>query len=178
MLGVESVCGQWAEWLTSVPLIVYMTIAVEDKLALDGEDYIIIGSCVGCILFGFLMNFSHQDNNHAGLTLLFLSFAAIGVTGICLSNIAGEKVICQTIQFSEIETHKRLFQFLSLTSGKKLHTMGRDNAADNKHLTQRLKMKSIARLLLWVFPFFGIIYILGWRKVLERDGVFVGECSE
>jgi hypothetical protein len=56
--------------------------------------------------------------------------------------------------------------------------MGRYNAADNKHLTQRLKMKSIARLLLWVFPFFGIIYILGWRKVLERDGVFVGEYFE
>jgi hypothetical protein len=52
--------------------------------------------------------------------------------------------------------------------------VGRDKAADNKDLTQRLKMKSIARLLLWVFPFFGIIYILGWRKLLERDGVFVG----
>lgn len=63
---------------------------------------------------------------------------------------------------------------LLLPSGKKLHTMGRDNMADNKDLTQRLKMKSIARLLLWVFPFFGIIYILGWRKLLERNGVFVG----
>lgn len=98
MLGVESVCGQWAEWLTSVPLIVYMTIAVEDKLALDGEDYIIIGSCVGCILFGFLMNFSYKENYHAGLTLLFLSFAAIGVTGICLSNIAGELMVAQSAQ--------------------------------------------------------------------------------
>jgi hypothetical protein len=112
MLGVESVCGQWAEWLTSVPLIVYMTIAVEDKLALDGEDYIIIGSCVGCILFGFLMNFSHQDNNHAGLTLLFLSFAAIGVTGICLSNIAGEKMICQTIQFFRIRNSSETISIL------------------------------------------------------------------
>lgn len=55
-----------------------------------------------------------------------------------------------------------------------MHTMGRDNAADNKDLTQRLKMKSIARLLIWVFPFFGIIYILGWQGVLDRDGVFIG----
>jgi uncharacterized BrkB/YihY/UPF0761 family membrane protein len=35
-------------------------------------------------------------------------------------------------------------------------------------------MRSIARLLLWIFPFFGIVYVLGWRKVLGRDEVFIG----
>ena len=153
MLGVESVCGQWAEWLTSVPLIVYMTIAVEDKQTLNSHDFVIISSCVMCIAFGFVMNFPWLNSSSGGI-LLFLSFASIGVTVICLSRQAARKP----------------------ASSSRL-----DNSncyeEENRNLAQRLKMRSIARLLLWVFPFFGIVHLMGWGKLLDRDGVFIGQCK-
>lgn len=92
MLGVESLCGQWAEWLTSVPLIVYMAIAVEDKKALDKIDGLIIVSCFMCIFFGFILNISTDDNSSLGIVLLTLSFGAIGFTIICLCCVSGKSL--------------------------------------------------------------------------------------
>ena len=88
MLGVESVCGQWAEWMTSVPLIVYMTIAVEDKKTLVWGDFVVIGSCFLCVFCGFLLNFS-QNRFQTGMGLLLLSFLAVFVTVIFLSYSTG-----------------------------------------------------------------------------------------
>ena len=88
MLGVESVCGQWAEWLTSVPLIVYMTIAVEDKKSLALGDFIVIGSCFLCVFCGFLLTLS-QKSSRVGLGLLLLSIFAVCVTIIFLSFSTG-----------------------------------------------------------------------------------------
>ena len=92
MLGVESLCGQWAEWLTSVPLIVYMTIAVEDKTALDKIDGLIIASCFMCIFFGFILNISADDHSGLGIVLLMLSFGAIGLTITCLCCVSGKSL--------------------------------------------------------------------------------------
>ena len=151
MLGVESVCGQWAEWLTSVPLIVYMTIAIEDKLVLSRQDYIIISSCVMCIVFGFVMNFP-WINSAFGVALLVLSFGSIGVTIVFLNHHAGQKPSSDTVIRVDQSSHEE----------------------ENSKLAQLSKMRSIASLLLWVFPFFGIIHLLGWRQLLNRDGVFIG----
>ena len=151
MLGVESVCGQWAEWLTSVPLIVYMTIAVEDKEVLCGQDYAIIISCVMCIVFGFVMNFPWLNSALGGVLLVF-SFGSIGVTVLTLYYQAGKKPISCTVVRVDQTSHEE----------------------ENRILAQRLKMRSIANLLLWVFPFFGIIHLLGWKRLLDRDSVFVG----
>lgn len=91
MLGVESVCGQWAEWLTSVPLIVYMTIAVEDKKSLALGDFIVIGSCFLCVFCGFLLTLS-QNSSRVGMGLLLLSFFSVCVTVIFLSFSTGTSV--------------------------------------------------------------------------------------
>lgn len=88
MLGVESVCGQWAEWLTSVPLIVYMTIAVEDKKSLTLGDFIVIGSCFLCVFCGFLLTLS-QNSSRVGMGLLLLSIFAVCVTVIFLTFSSG-----------------------------------------------------------------------------------------
>lgn len=72
------------------------------------------------------------------------------------------------------------FSFFHFFIGKKPTTQRMEksitNEEENRNLAQRMKMRSIAKLLLWVFPFFGIIYLLGWKRILDRDGVFIGEC--
>lgn len=92
MLGVESVCGQWAEWLISVPLIVYMTIAVEDKKSLGWEDFVIIGSCFLCVFCGFLLTLA-QESSKTGFGLLLLSIGAVCVSVTFLSYSTGAHTV-------------------------------------------------------------------------------------
>ena len=74
-----------------------------------------------------------------------------------------------------------LLNYFTIFLGKKPNPYRLDQSAsnsndeENRNLAQRMKMRAIAKLLLWVFPFFGIIFILGWKKVLDRDGVFIGQ---
>ena len=57
VLGAQSPCAMWAEWMCSVPLLLYMSIAIEDKPALTGKDILVILAIVLCVSCGFCMNF-------------------------------------------------------------------------------------------------------------------------
>lgn len=49
------------------------------------------------------------------------------------------------------------------------------NKDDNRDLAEGLKMRSLSRLLLFVFPPFGIMYILRLAGMIDRDSLLIGE---
>ena len=51
-----SLSSQWPEWMADVPLLCYITIALEDKEYLEVEDFLIIFGFFGMIAFGYVMN--------------------------------------------------------------------------------------------------------------------------
>jgi hypothetical protein len=55
-MGVFSNTAQWAEWLITVPMMVYIALAIEDKPFLSKDDKIILIVFKSAIVFGFLLN--------------------------------------------------------------------------------------------------------------------------
>lgn len=51
-LGMETFSSQWPEWLVDVPLLGYITVALEDKYELAREDIILICMMFSMIFFG------------------------------------------------------------------------------------------------------------------------------
>jgi hypothetical protein len=51
-LGMETFSSQWPEWLVDVPLLGYITVALEDKYELGTEDIILICMMFSMIFFG------------------------------------------------------------------------------------------------------------------------------
>ena len=71
-----------------------------------------------------------------------------------------------------------LTSFLSLTYiEERLQNMvaSHYNKDDNRDLAEGLKMRSLSRLLLFVFPHFGIVYILRLAGVIDRDSLLIGK---
>jgi hypothetical protein len=56
-LGIETYYTQWAEWMVTVPLLAYITIAIEDKRSTTSEDKSALVSMFLMIFFFFAMNF-------------------------------------------------------------------------------------------------------------------------
>jgi hypothetical protein len=56
VFGVYSNAAQWAEWLVTVPMMVYIALAIEIKPFLNRSDFIILFVFLFAILFGFLLN--------------------------------------------------------------------------------------------------------------------------
>jgi hypothetical protein len=56
VFGVSSIASQWAEWLVTVPMMVYIALAIEIKPALTKSDIIILSVFGIAIVFGFLLN--------------------------------------------------------------------------------------------------------------------------
>jgi hypothetical protein len=88
IFGVESVAGQWSEWFVTVPLITYLTIAVEDKKRLENLDYLLIFSCSMTIICGFGMNFVNKFT-YLGVPLLTVAWGSIVATVIVVNRSAG-----------------------------------------------------------------------------------------
>ena len=51
-LGMQTFSSQWPEWLVDVPLLGYITVALEDKYELEREDMILITMMFCMIFFG------------------------------------------------------------------------------------------------------------------------------
>jgi hypothetical protein len=147
VFGVESVAGQWAEWFVTVPLITYVTIAVEDKDRLENLDYLLIFSCLMCIICGFCMN-NVGEFFFLGLILFVFAWGSIVATVIAINRAAVLKL--QAIP---------------------MDSMIND---DNKELTSLLKMRSMSLLLLLNYPAFALVHLFGYIGILDRDGVFIG----
>lgn len=56
VLGVHSSGAQWAEWLVTVPMMVFMALAIENKPRLTKDDIIILLVFATAICFAFLLN--------------------------------------------------------------------------------------------------------------------------
>lgn len=46
---------------------------------------------------------------------------------------------------------------------------------DNRDLAEGLKMRTLSRLLLFVFPPFGLMYILRLIEMIDRDSLLIGK---
>jgi hypothetical protein len=149
VFGVESVAGQWAEWFVTVPLITYLTIAVEDKKRLENLDYLLIFSCLMCIICGFCMN-NVGEFFYLGVTMLVLAWGSIVATVILLNRAANLKL-----------------QAISID------TMINDHD-ENVEITSIIKMRSMSLLILLNYPAFAMVHLFGYMGILDRDGVFIG----
>ena len=74
-LGMQTFSSQWPEWLVDVPLLGYITVALEDKYELGREDIILITMMFCMIFFGFLANLT--TDRLTGCVLLTISGCCI-----------------------------------------------------------------------------------------------------
>jgi len=148
VFGVETVTSQWAEWLTSVPLIVYMAVAIKDSPTMTLEDITIVVCSAFAVIFGFLTNFNTMP--------LGLGIFLVLCGGFSLSMCLGLAL---------------------LSSWRRMKTVSIDSRSRGQDfddlISQAIKQRTLAVLLFWVFPPFPIIYILGIVKVFDRDAIFI-----
>ena len=147
VLGVESTGAQWAEWLVTVPLMVYMTVAMEDKPNLGREDKIIVFVFFLAISFGFLLNFRSMP-----VSLGYLFF----VMGCCSISVSAVLDYFSTMKyrvaFRDENNNRNEIGTLALAS----------------------KRRTLTRLLLIILPCFPLTHILAQTKVIDREGTFIG----
>jgi uncharacterized membrane protein YbaN (DUF454 family) len=140
-LGIETFTAQWAEWLVTVPLLSYVTLAIEDKRSLTKEDKLSIVSVFFMILFGFAMNFVKNSPVY-GWTLFSLS-------GLCYGGLMR----------------------MAMTLRKKALAVLREKktTSTNSWKVERSSMKyRLSALLVVVMPSFPIVYILRYSGALNR----------
>lgn len=146
-LGVDSSAAQWSEWLTSVPLMAYIAVAVEDKICLTKSDYLVIFGLFLSVLCGALMNLK-IDNYAAGLFLLICG---------CLTFI-GASIIIRNLE----------------TGGEILDRVSHRNKVKDEDLVAATKKASLSLLINIIFPTFPILYFIGYFGRLNRDQLNVG----
>jgi hypothetical protein len=151
--GVPSFSSQWPEWLVDVPLLGYMCVAIEDKAALETEDYFMIFAMWLMIFTGFAMNFT--TNLYIGSFLCILSFVCI------LANF-----------YVAFESTKELQnQFTKLVDRSNKNTL----TYKAQWAFERLMMKGrLAWLLLYLLPTFPLVYVLTAFKVITVNQSFAG----
>jgi signal transduction histidine kinase len=147
VLGVDSTAAQWAEWLVTVPLMVHMTLAMEDKKSLTSHDVTILAVFVLAISFGFLLNFKNMPMA-AGYVMFVLGCCSITVT-IVLDRLSGKKFK------NAINDHST------------------SNADYRRALIKVSKRRTLSRLFLAVFPLFPLTHILAQAEVLDRESTII-----
>lgn len=60
-VGATTQLLMWPEWISTVPLLVYLTIAVVDKPLFSAADLAFIGTMFLCLLIGSMMQFSQSS---------------------------------------------------------------------------------------------------------------------
>lgn len=83
VLGIDSSAAQWSEWITCVPLMAYIAVAVEDKERLTRNDCCVITGLFLAVFSGALMNF-HLESYAVGVFLFLFG---------CLSLVASFFVV-------------------------------------------------------------------------------------
>ena len=130
-LGLDTPRSQWPEWLIAAPLLVYITIAIEDKRSLTTEDITIIFLMFLCILFGFLMNAS-ADMMWGVVLFVLSSLCMIGNLFLAV------RAARNTKKFEPAQQRSQQW-FL-----ERMRTKSR-----------------LAKLLFWILPLFVLVHILG-----------------
>ena len=130
-LGMDTPGVQWPEWMVAAPLLVYITIAIEDKSELSVEDYAIIILMFLCILFGFVMNF-------------FMDLA----WGIILYTLSTLCMVGNIVLALKARRNTRNRENSKVLSRQWI-------------LERMIMKSRLAQLLFWILPLFPIFYIFG-----------------
>jgi hypothetical protein len=77
IFGVYSHTSQWAEWLITVPMMVFIALAIEWKPRLTRDDSIILSVFIIAIIFGFLL---HIDGLSVELGYVMFVLGTCGLT--------------------------------------------------------------------------------------------------
>jgi signal transduction histidine kinase len=150
-LGVETVSAQWAEWVASVPLIVYITIAMEEKAALEEEDWTILLAVIAAMILGLLLQLLQATSRDVGVAVLVGAMSCL-----CF--------ILVLIFRSSVKAWKAIEDI-----GKKQHC---ENQL--KTIRQSFVKKHLSRLICLNFPFFPAVYFGKLLGLLDRDQVAAG----
>jgi hypothetical protein len=145
-LGISTYHTQWAEWLVTVPLLGYITCAVDDKIALSNQDIMVIALMFLTIFFGFLMNLPNVSaSEEIGIFYFIVSCMCVG------GNI-----------YLAMQSHRERIRIEN--SG--------DQEANTLWRLQRLNMQArLAWFLTAVLPLFPANYLLGLFDYFNRYGV-------
>jgi hypothetical protein len=163
VFGVETYQAQWAEWITTVPLLGYITIALEDKSKISWRDKGAIASTALMIAFGFAMNFKGAESSPSG-SWSEHEWKAYGCVMFVISVLCMSAVIVIAWRAAnETKVYKEAELVASVASAR--------------WQVERAAMKGwLSRLLVVFLPMFPAIYVLRWTKVISRynKSAFIG----
>ena len=133
-----------------MPLLLYMSVAIEDKPALTLKDIVVIGSVVLTVACGFFMN--TPGLSPSGAIVLFI--AGCFFLGLCM--------------FLGVITQKREERVFDDEDYAK-ETLARDT----QFLAQSAKKRALSRLVILLMPLFPLVNILQYTHVFDRDEGFI-----
>ena len=157
--GVVSPASQWPEWITSVPLLVYVALSIDSRRSkLKTKDCIVITSMATCILAGYMLQLP------------------ISKLWSCLILICAHLCILSTILMIHRDHHKDVY----LNERADAVKLSAKSVIGNKTLelevgriTNAIKTRTLAYLLFFVFPIFPLVHVMALVGFIDADMTFI-----
>ena len=149
VLGVETSAAQWSEWVTCVPLMVYVAIAVDHKPCLSWMDCGIVGGVFLAMSCGVVLNFDLVSRGFGIFLFIFGTCASIG------SNVA--------ILYIKSEGNRGEYLFFG----------GNIMEKSDDEIVASIKKVALTKLMFILFPAFPLAYLLRLYGAIDRDQLYV-----
>ena len=164
---VLSPAALWPEWLTSVPLLLYVAIACEVKPHLDRRDLMIIFLMFCTIFFGFLLVFV----SNIYFRILCLCLSCICTASVIFFSILAKELFKNRINEPLWATHANMDVEIDFSDSIKLDIRSKSRLLEiqRKTIESALTKKNLSIICLYGMPHFPVIYFLSLSCLINED---------
>jgi len=148
--GVANPTVQWIEWMTSVPVMVFITLSMDEKVTFTATDKALIFSLFLCIFFGSLISTTAD-------VALATSYLAMSFTSFL------------SIFFMNWNSRK---EFMDCISGEaELHLLKsfKTEGFHQRKVLMKLRKLALTNCIANLFPFFPLIYLARVFNVIDDN---------
>lgn len=149
VLGIDSSAAQWSEWITCVPLMAYIALAVDHKPCLTMIDCAVVIGIILAVSSGVIMNFNFV-NYIFGIFLFIFGSCSLLASHIATLYIRVEECNVETRPSTEYHLRRR-----------------------DDEIIASVKKTALMRLMFFIFPIFPLAYLLKFCGVIDRDQLYV-----
>ena len=159
--GVVSPASQWPEWITSVPLLVYVALSIDSRREkLKPRDVIVMTAMATCIMAGYMLQLN------------------ISKIWSCLILLCAHFCIFSTI----LMIHRDHLKDISMNekADNAVRTGSSKSLLEHRYLdrevgriTNAIKTRTLAYLLFFVFPIFPLVHVAAILGFIDADTTFI-----
>lgn len=148
--GVANPTVQWIEWMTSVPIMVFITLSMDEKVTFTFIDKALIFSVFLCIFFGSLI--STTNDVALASSFLVMSFTAF-----------------MSIFFMNWNSRKEFIECISGEAELYLLRSFKTEGFHQRKVLMKLRKLALTNCIANLFPFFPLIYLARVFNVIDDN---------